>query len=280
MTAAAPDKQLAVCDDSVTVDSLAMALVDEVAAADGASPAVAAIARRLGIVADRLDEFLAAARRRLAARAMVDQDLQRADAVTHFRSIIRRARAMGASDLADFEPFLKGKASLEALRSSGLDTTLAREAHENATTKLDDDGNVASVTIKRRIRLYSPLEAITLEMKARGELAKIFSLYRGAYDPPPAGGPDVPGGEVIDAEFIDRPRDAAAEELFDAIDKRLEPLGLVVGSDANYVEVIAAAAAEIKTLRRAAKKAAKKAAKTTKNKIAKKVAKKKRKTVK
>jgi len=226
-----------------------MALVDEISGAAG-PPAAAArdAAGRLGIPAARRSEMLAAARARLAARATIDQDLQRSDAVTHFRSIIRRARRMAAADLPDFEPFLKGESSLAELRAGGLDTTVAKEASEDVTTRVDADGEVTAVNVKRRIRLYSPLEATALEMRARAQLAKIFALYRGAYDPPPA----TDGGETAGDEVLSRPRDAPAEKLFDAIDKHFGPLKLVDDPDATYIDEIAAAGKEIRRLRKAA----------------------------
>ena len=237
-----------VVDDNDTIDALAMALVDEIVSLDGVSDGVQAICRRMGIAAGQRTEFLAAARMRLAVRAEVDQDLQRADAVTHFRSCIRRARKMAAADIADFEPFFRDNKKLTDLRAAGLDTTLAKEVSEDITTKVNEDGEVTGVNIKRKIRLYSPLEAIALEMKARSQLAKIFALNRGAYDPPPGGG-DGRDGKIVDAE-IGRPRDPAAEELFNAIDKHLDKLKLTP-DDATYPQVIAAAGKEIRRLRQA-----------------------------
>jgi len=237
-------------DDTEIVDALAMALVDEIVSLDGVSDGVKAICRRMGIAARQRKEFLAAARMRLAGRADFDQDLERADAVTHYRSCIRRARKMGAADIADFEPFLREGKKLANLRGDGLDTMLVKEASEDITTKVDEDDEVTGVNIKRKIRLYSPIEAITLEMKARSQLAKIFALNRGAYDPPPGGG--AGDGSIPDAEVLHRPRDPAAEELFDAIDKHLDKLKLTDG-DATYPQVIAAAGKELRRLRREAK---------------------------
>lgn len=247
MTTIDPDKNLAVVDESELVDALAMALVDEVV--DGSGSSVTAIVRRLGIAKNRSEEMIAAARMRLAARADFDQALQRADAVTHFREIIRRARRMGAADLADFEPFLTGGKKLADLRAEGLDTTLAKSAKEHIHTNVDD-GEVIGVDIRREVVLYSPADAVRLEMNARKELTRLLALYPRSYDHEPPE-PD----EIIDAEVLTRPRDAAAEVLFDAIDKHIEPLFPNESTNSTYVDAIKQAGKEIKALRRAAKKA-------------------------
>jgi len=124
---------LAVLDDNETIDALAMALVDEVVGGERSAKSIRAIAGRLGIPYRQIVKLLTAARIRLVSRAMFDQDIQRADAVTHYRAIIRRGRAMGAADLADFEPFLTDASTLSELRDGGLDTRLAKEASRSRT---------------------------------------------------------------------------------------------------------------------------------------------------
>lgn len=246
-------------DDNETIDALAMALVDEVVGGERSAKSIKAIAARLGIPYRQIGKLLDAARIRLASRAMFDQDIQRADAVTHNRAIIRRGRAMGAADLADFEPFLTDASTLSELRAGGLDTKLAKKATRKVTTQFDDEGECTGCTVENKIELYSPLEAANLELAARKELAKIFSLHRGAYDPPPA----PPAGEVIDA-VIGRPRDAAADVLYNAIEKHLTPLKLTDDINATFVDEIAAAGKEVRRLRRQLSVSSKQSAVTAK----------------
>lgn len=65
----------------------------------------------------------------------------------------RLLNAIESTDLADFEPLLKGETSLQKLRESGIDTSVVKKIKAKSKVNLDADGEPETV-MEREIELH------------------------------------------------------------------------------------------------------------------------------
>ena len=74
------------------------------------------------------------------------------------------------ADIADYEPYIEGRVTMEQLRQAGIDTRAVQQATRCKTEHYDKEGNLTRVVTTNTVRLYNSKDAIVALLPSEADV--------------------------------------------------------------------------------------------------------------